>query len=291
MFLEYLCRKIEEVMNIGKYNELRINRSVDFGFYLVDDQGNEVLLPKRYITPQMTIGDIIKVFVYNDSENRPVATTETPTVTVGNFALLRVKAVNAVGAFMDWGLTAKDLLVPFREQRVRMQPGRSYIVYVYLDHESNRIVASAKLDKFLDNKIPDYYHRQMVDVLVVQRTELGYKVIVNDLHWGMVYQSETYASVNVGERHKAFIKQVREDGKIDLTLNKIEKMRVDDLAQSILLRMKENNGMLDLNDKSSPEEIAKAFNCSKKDFKKATGQLYKLKVITLDGQKWTLIKE
>ena len=278
-------------MNIGEYNSLRINRSVDFGFYLIDDQGNEVLLPKRYISPGMHIGDTIDVFVYNDSENRPVATTEQPKAVVGDFAIMKVKAVNAVGAFLDWGLAAKDLLVPFREQRVRMQAGRSYIVHVYLDHESGRIAASAKLDKFLDNKMPDYYHRQMVDVLIVQRTELGYKVIVNNLHWGMVYQNETYSSVNIGERHKAFVKQVREDGKIDLTLNKIEKIRVDDLSQAILSRMKDNNGTLDLNDKSSPEDIAKAFNCSKKDFKKATGQLYKLKAITLINQMWTLVKE
>lgn len=278
-------------MNIGEYNSLRINRSVDFGFYLIDDQGNEVLLPKRYISSSMHIGDTIDVFVYNDSENRPVATTEQPKAVVGDFAIMKVKAVNAVGAFLDWGLAAKDLLVPFREQRVRMQAGRSYIVHVYLDHESERIAASAKLDKFLDNKMPDYYHRQMVDVLIVQRTELGYKVIVNNLHWGMVYQNETYSSVNIGERHKAFVKQVREDGKIDLTLNKIEKIRVDDLSQAILSRMKDNNGTLDLNDKSSPEDIAKAFNCSKKDFKKATGQLYKLKAITLINQMWTLVKE
>lgn len=278
-------------MNIGEYNSLRINRSVDFGFYLIDDQGNEVLLPKRYISSSMHIGDTIDVFVYNDSENRPVATTEQPKAVVGDFAIMKVKAVNAVGAFLDWGLAAKDLLVPFREQRVRMQAGRSYIVHVYLDHESGRIAASAKLDKFLDNKMPDYYHRQMVDVLIVQRTELGYKVIVNNLHWGMVYQNETYSSVNIGERHKAFVKQVREDGKIDLTLNKIEKIRVDDLSQAILSRMKDNNGTLDLNDKSSPEDIAKAFNCSKKDFKKATGQLYKLKAITRINQMWTLVKE
>lgn len=277
-------------MNIGKYNELRINRSVDFGFYLIDDAGDEVLLPKRYITEQMHIGDVINVFVYNDSENRPVATTETPTAIVGDFALMRVKAVNAVGAFLDWGLSAKDLLVPFREQRVRMQAGRSYIVHVYLDHESNRIAASAKIDKFLDNLPPRYYHRQKVDVLVVQRTELGYKVIVNNQHWGMLYQNETYTSVNIGERHTAFIKQVRDDGKIDLTLSKIEKLRVDDLSERILDAMN-GNGCLRLNDKSSPEDIMKAFSCSKKDFKKALGQLYKLKKIQLVDGVWCLNKE
>lgn len=277
-------------MEIGKYNNLRINRSVDFGVYLADEEGNEVLMPKRYVTPHMHVGDSIDVFVYNDSESRPVATTEQPKAVVGDFALMKVKSVNAVGAFLDWGLVAKDLLVPFREQRVRMQAGRSYIVHVYLDNESNRIVASAKLDKFLDNKLPKYYHRQKVDVLVVQRTELGYKVIVNDLHWGMVYQNETYADVNVGERHTAFIKLVRDDGKIDLTLSKIEKIRVDDLSQSIIQTMKENDGILKLNDKSSPDEIMAAFKCSKKDFKKAIGQLYKLHVIDRKDTIWVLVQ-
>lgn len=278
-------------MYIGKINKLRINRCVDFGYYLVDDEGCEVLMPRRYITPQMHVGDMVEVFVYNDSENRPIAVTEQPKAVVGDFVLMRVKAVNAVGAFLDWGLSAKDLLVPFREQRVRMVAGRWYIVHVYLDHESNRIVASAKLDKFLDNRLPHYYHRQKVDVLIVQRTDLGYKVIVDNLYWGMVYQSETYTSVNVGERHTGFIKQVRDDGKIDVTLSKIEKMRVDDLSQAILDEMKKTGGVLALNDKSSPEDIAKVFQCSKKDFKKALGQLYKLKLVSLNDSHWSLVPQ
>ncbi len=276
-------------MEIGKFNELRINRSVDFGFYLADAEGNEVLLPKRYVTPDMAVGGQVKVFVYNDSENRPVATTEEPKAVVGDFVLMKVKAVNAVGAFLDWGLMAKDLLVPFREQRVRMQAGRSYIVHVYNDYESGRIVASAKLDKFLDNKPARYYHRQMVEVLVVQRTELGYKVIVNNMHWGMVYQNETYADVNVGDRLTAFVKQVRDDGKIDLTLSKIEKIRVDDMSEKIVRYMTDNGGAMTLNDKSSPEDISAAFNCSKKDFKKAIGQLFKQHVIERVDSGWRLV--
>ena len=160
-------------MIIGNYNTLRVSRSVDFGLYLTDGQGNEVLLPRRYVTPEMALGQQIEVFVYNDSEDRPVATTEQPTAVVGQFALMRVKAVNAVGAFLDWGLTAKDLLVPFREQRVSMQAGRSYVVRVYLDEASNRVVASAKLGRFLNQVKPDYYRRQRVDIIVVQRTEIG----------------------------------------------------------------------------------------------------------------------
>ena len=268
-------------MKIGEYNKLMINRFVDFGAYLIDDEDNEVLLPKRYLNGEEELDDEIEVFVYNDSENRPVATTEQPVATVGHFCLMRVKAVNAIGAFLDWGLAAKDLLVPFREQRVRMQAGRSYIVYVYLDPSSQRIVASAKLDKFLSNTLPDYYHRQKVDVLIVQQQEIGYRVIVNGKHWGMIYNNELYQPVNIGEHHTGFIKQVRDDGKIDVTLAKIEKMRIDDVADEILHHLQENGGSMTLNDKSSPEDILNTFNCSKKDFKKALGLLYKQHKITL----------
>ena len=260
---------------------MRINRMVDFGAYLIDDDTHEVLLPKRYLTPEMKVGDTIRVFVYNDSENRPVATTEEPYAVVGDFALMRVKAVNKVGAFLDWGLVAKDLLVPFSEQRVDMKVGRSYIVRVYLDEASHRIVASAKLAKFLNKTEPDYYHREKVEVLVVQRSDLGYRVIVDNAHWGQIYQNETYQNVNVGDRFTAFVKQVRPDGKVDVTLAKIEKMRVDDLADRILNYLRDNGGEMTLTDKSDPDDISKAFECSKKDFKKALGLLYKQQKITL----------
>lgn len=268
-------------MKIGEYNTLHINRMVDFGAYLIDDDTHEVLLPKRYLTPEMKVGDAIRVFVYNDSENRPVATTEQPKAVVGDFALMRVKAVNKVGAFLDWGLTAKDLLVPFSEQRVDMQAGRSYIVRVYLDPASQRIVASAKLAKFLNQTEPDYYHRERVEVLVVQRSDLGYRVIINNEHWGQIYQNEIYQDVNIGDRLTAFIKQVRPDGKVDVTLAKIEKMRVDDLADRIEQYLHAHGGEMSLTDKSSPDEISKAFGCSKKDFKKALGLLYKQQKVTL----------
>lgn len=268
-------------MRIGEYNELRINRMVDFGAYLIDDDTHEVLLPQRYLTPEMKVGDSIRVFVYNDSENRPVATIETPHAVVGDFALLRVKAVNKVGAFLDWGLTAKDLLVPFGEQRVDMQAGRSYVVRVYLDAKTQRIVASAKLAKFLNQSEPDYYHREQVDVLVVQRSDLGYRVIVNNAHWGQIYQNETYQDVNIGDRLKGFVKQVRPDGKVDVTLSKIEKMRVDDLSKRILDHLKAHGGEMTLSDKSTPDDIMATFHCSKKDFKKALGQLYRQQAITI----------
>jgi predicted RNA-binding protein (virulence factor B family) len=275
-------------MKLGEYNKLMINRFVDFGAYLIDEQGNEVLLPKRYLSGEEELDDYLEVFVYNDSENRPVATTERPFATVGQFCLMRVKAVNAIGAFLDWGLVAKDLLVPFREQRVRMQAGRSYIVYVYLDPSSERIVASAKLDKFLGNTLPDYYHRQKVDVLITQQLEIGYRVILDGKFWGMIYNNELYQQVNIGEHHIGFIKQVRDDGKIDVTLAKIEKMRIDDVADDILNYLQQNGGSMALNDKSSPEEILRTFNCSKKDFKKALGLLYKQHKVSL-GDKVALV--
>ena len=268
-------------MKIGQFNTLRINRKVDFGAYLIDEDTHEVLLPKRYLTDDMKIGDEISVFVYNDSENRPVATTEAPRAAVGDFALMRVKAVNKVGAFLDWGLVAKDLLVPFREQRVDMQAGRSYIVRVYLDEASKRIVASAKLAKFLNQTEPDYYHRQRVEVLIVQRSDLGYRVIVNNAHWGQIYQNEIYQDVNIGDRFTAFVKQVRPDGKVDVTLAKIEKVRVDDLANRIIGYLQSHGGEMTLTDKSSPDDINAVFKCSKKDFKKALGLLYKQQQITL----------
>ena len=271
-------------MKIGQYNKLMINRFVDFGAYLIDENDNEVLLPMRYLSGEEELDDMIEVFVYNDSENRPVATTERPFATVGQFCLMRVKAVNAFGAFLDWGLVAKDLLVPFGEQRVRMQAGRSYIVYIYEDPSSHRIVASAKLDKFLNKSLPDYYHRQKVDVLITQQQEIGYRVIVDGQFWGMIYNNELYQTVNIGEHHMGFIKQVRDDGKIDITLSKIEKIRVDDVSDVILQYLQENGGSMSLNDKSSPDEIMRVFNCSKKDFKKALGLLYKQHKVTLGDE-------
>ena len=268
-------------MTIGNYNDLRVSRDVDFGLYLADAQGEEVLLPKRYVTQEMTIGSTVHVFGYFDSEGRQVATTETPVAVVGDFALMRVKAVNAVGAFLDWGLVAKDLLVPFREQRVDMKAGRSYVVHIYCDEASGRIVASAKLGRFLAKSRPRYYHRQRVEVLIVQRTDLGYRVIIDNEHWGQLYQKELYQEVNIGERHTAFVQKVRDDGKVDVTLLKIEKMRVDDLGERILQHLRDNSGTMTLTDHSTPEEIQKTFGCSKKDFKKSLGLLYRQRMVTL----------
>lgn len=266
--------------NLGRINTLKINRKSGFGLYLIDDDGNEMLLPKRYVTGDMHIGDDIDVFVYKDSEDRITATTETPKAQVGEFALLRVVATNNAGAFLDWGL-AKDLLVPFREQKVRMQVGRSYIVYVYVDYNSDRIVASAKIDKFLDNRPANYRQGDPVEIIVAQRTDIGYKVIIDNLHSGVIYHNEIFKDINIGDHLEAYIKNVREDGKIDVTLADRADRRTMDLADKILMHLMSHGRHMTITDKSSPEDIKMAFECSKKDFKKAIGHLYKKKLIIL----------
>ena len=265
---------------LGRINTLKINRKSDFGLYLIDEEGNEILLPNRYVAPDMHIGDEIDVFVYKDSEDRITATTETPKAQVGEFALLRVVATNSAGAFLDWGLP-KDLLVPFREQKMRMQTGRSYIVYVYVDYNSDRIVASAKIDKFLDNRPADYHQGDPVEILIAQRTDMGYKVIIDNLHSGIIYHNEIFKEINIGDRMEAYIKSVREDGKIDVTLVDRADRRTMELADKILMHLMSHGRRMALTDKSSPEAIKAAFECSKKDFKKAIGHLYKKKLITL----------
>lgn len=265
---------------LGRINTLKINRKSDFGLYLIDEEGNEILLPNRYVAPDMHIGDEIDVFVYKDSEDRITATTETPKAQVGEFALLQVVATNSAGAFLDWGLP-KDLLVPFREQKMRMQTGRSYIVYVYVDYNSDRIVASAKIDKFLDNRPADYHQGDPVEILIAQRTDMGYKVIIDNLHSGIIYHNEIFKEINIGDRMEAYIKSVREDGKIDVTLADRADRRTMELADKILMHLMSHDRRMALTDKSSPEAIKAAFECSKKDFKKAIGHLYKKKLITL----------
>lgn len=268
------------MVEIGKLNKLSIVKFVDFGLYLDAGNGEEILLPLRYVTDDMNVGDEIEVFIYADSEDRLVATTEEPKGKVGEFAFLQVIAVNQVGAFLDWGLL-KDLLVPFREQKVRMEKGRYYVVYIYLDDNTKRIVASAKLDKFLDNKIPQYATNDEVEVLVTKRTDLGYKVVIDNTYWGMLYHNEIFKDINIGERHRAFIKSVRSDGKIDVTLGNKGGARVSGLSDDIQSYLEENDGFMPYNDSSSPDDIRNVFQCSKKDFKKALGYLLKIGIIKI----------
>lgn len=266
------------MIKIGQYNKLTVERFVDFGAFLTDGESESILLPSKYIDQSTAVGDEVEVFVYKDSEDRPVAVTEHPFACVGDVAFLQVAAVNKYGAFLDWGLP-KDLLVPFSEQKSRMREGGFYPVYVYLDDETKRVVASAKLEKFIGNTIPDYRPGQKVEALVIQHTEIGYKVVVDNLHWGMIYDNEVFAPLEIEQSVKAYVKAVRDDGKIDLTLNDKAKVRTKSTAELIVEHLKANGGEMAVGDKSSPEEIKALFHCSKKDFKKALGALYKDKKI------------
>jgi predicted RNA-binding protein (virulence factor B family) len=274
-------------IEIGKYNELRIARFVDFGAYLVNDSdgdGTEVLLPAKYLDESNVVGDEVEVFVYTDSEDRPVATTEVPFAQVGEFAYLQVVEVNRIGAFVDWGLL-KHLLVPYSEQKSKMHPGGVYLVYIYLDANTNRVCASAKIHKYLGNAYPEYKHGEKVNVLVYGRTPIGYQVIVDNKHKGMIYENEVYRDIQIEERLKAYVKRVREDGKIDLTLTAPGTAgRINSLSDTIMARLKAGN--LTVTDKSSPDDIKAQLHCSKKDFKKTIGALYKEHqiVIAEDGK-------
>lgn len=267
-------------IKLGKYNQLEVVKEVDFGVYLNGDEDGEILLPKRYVPEGTKPGDILNVFIYLDMEERLVATTLQPYVQVGEFACLEVAWVNQFGAFLNWGLM-KDLFVPFREQKMKMQKGKRYVVYVHLDEESYRIVASAKIEHFLSTEKPDYQPGQEVEVLVWQRTELGYKVIVENKFSGMLYHNEIFQPLEVGMRLPAFVKQVRPDGKIDLVLQKAGARKVDDFSEVLWQYIKDNDGFTPLNDKTDAEVIYHTFGVSKKTFKKAVGDLYKKRRIVL----------
>lgn len=268
------------MVQIGQYNNLKVVKIVDFGLYLDGGESGEILLPARYITDVPTPGDEMRVFVYKDSEDRLIATTEKPFATVGQFAYLQVTEVNRIGAFLQWGLP-KDLLVPFSEQKSKMKQGGIYLVYLYLDDATQRIVASAKIEKFIGNKFPDYASGTKVKALVYTHNELGYRCIVDNLYHGLIYQNETFRPVELGVEIDAYVKRVRDDGKIDLTLSPVAPVRVERLAAHILDKVRENNGRLPVSDHSSAELIQEMFQCSKKDFKKAIGMLYKQRVITI----------
>ncbi|MCW3807701.1 CvfB family protein [Plebeiibacterium marinum] len=274
---------------IGKYNNLKVVKDLEFGLYLDGGELGEILLPRRYVPINCTVDDELEVFIYLDSEDRLIATTEMPEAIVGEFAYLKAVEVGKVGAFMDWGLP-KDLLVPFREQKVDIEKGRSYVVYVYLDDESRRIAASSKVEKYLDNLPPEYEEGQEVDLLIYNQSELGYKAIINNTHSGMIYANEVFKKLRRGDRVKGYIKKVREDDKIDLMLEKAGYGKVDDIASSVLDKLKKNNGFLPVTDKSPAEEITGQFGISKKNFKKAIGSLYKQRIISIDPDGIRLIK-
>lgn len=277
-------------IELGKFNRLKVVKQVDFGMYLDDDIEGEILLPKRYVPQDCKVGDELDVFIYLDNEERLVATTQQPLVQVGQFACLEVAWVNQYGAFLNWGLM-KDLFVPFSEQKMKMQVGKRYVVHVHLDEESFRIVASAKVDRYLSKEKADYVLGQEVEVLIWQKTDLGFKAIIENRFGGLLYDSEIFQPLHTGMRLKAYVKQVRDDGKIDLMLQKPGAGKVDDFAKTLLEHIRSNGGRTPLNDKTPAEEIYAMFGVSKKTFKKAVGDLYKKRLVVLQDDGIVLTKE
>ena len=267
-------------VKLGKYNQLEVVKTGDFGVYLDGGDDGEILLPSRYVPEGCKAGDVLNVFIYLDNEERLVATTLDPYVQVDEFACLEVAWVNEYGAFLDWGLM-KDLFVPFREQKMKMQKGHRYVVHAHVDEDSYRIMASAKVERYLSKEFPEYQSGDEVEVMVWQKTDLGYKVIVDNKFGGLVYQKEIFKPLEPGMRMQAFVRQVREDGKIDLTLQKDGLQKVGDFAEILLQYIKDNGGHTSLNDKSNAEVIYETFGVSKKTFKKAVGDLYKKRLVIL----------
>lgn len=268
-------------IELGKFNRLKVVKSVDFGMYLDGGEEGEILLPARYVPEGCEIGDELNVFLYLDNEERLVATTLTPLVQVGEFAYLEVAWVNQYGAFLNWGLM-KDLFVPFREQKMKMQVGKKYVIHAHLDDESYRIVASAKVDRYLSKEKAPYASGQEVDVLIWQKTDLGFKAIINNEYSGLIYESEVFQPLHIGMRLKAYVKQVREDGKIDLMIQRPGMGKVEDFSKILLDYIREQGGFTPMNDKSPADEIYALFGVSKKTFKKAVGDLYKKRLIVLE---------
>ena len=269
-------------MKVGHIQTLKVNRISDYGLYLVDDEGQEVLLPNRYVSLTNAIGDEIEVFVYHDSEDRLVATTDRPLITEGRAAYLKVVDKNIHGAFLDWGLKGKDLFLPNRNQQGGVLAGRSYIVWLYVDNITGRCVATMKLKPFIDNDIITVKPRQKVDILIASESPIGYRAIIDSRHWGMVYKNQIFQKVQIGDRLEGFVRRITDDNRIDLSLREEGYDGVATSAESLLSIIKENGGSLPVGDDSSPEQIHAATQMSKKVFKRAVGMLLKRGAITAD---------
>ena len=271
-------------MKIGEINSLKISRDTPHGLFLVDDEGEDVLLPGQYLKGDEKVGDIIDVFIYNDSEDRVVATTETPKISLNEFASLKVIDVNKNGVFLDWGLE-KDLLVPFKEQNKKMQLGQTYVVRMYLDEETDRLVATAKVKQFLSNEALAIQEKDKVDLIVFNQSDLGFDVIVDEKHVGLLFRNEVFTSIKNGDRLTGYVKQIRSDGKMDVTLQPDIETHLENSNQVILQALKANGGVLNISDKSSPEDIYASVHMSKKIFKKSIGNLYRQRKIKLEPGK------
>ncbi len=270
------------MIEVGKFNNLRMLRETTVGIYLGDVTGEDILLPNKYCPENFVQDEEIEVFVYRDYADRKIATNLIPKIFLHEFALLKVNSIEQVGTFMDWGLE-KDLMVPFSEQKQRMEEGRWYIVFLDLDPETDRLFASNKLEKYLQNKQLTISEGDEVELLIMQKTDLGYSAIINNRHKGLLYDSEVFTKLNIGEKKTGYIKKIREDNKIDLTLQAPGYEKSNDAnAEKIFEVLKDHQGFIAANDKSTPEEISALFGMSKKSFKKAIGALYKEKKITIE---------
>ena len=276
------------MIKIGQYNSLRVIKKVDFGFYLDGDIYGDILLPRKYAAKDTAIGESIEVFIYLDSEDRIVATTLKPKAVVGECAYLKVVEVNRIGAFLDWGLP-KDLLVPFNQQQKPMEKGYSYTVYVYVDELSERIAASSRLEDYLTDNPDQLKPKQAVDLMIYAKSDLGFKAVINGRYLGQLFQNEVFRPLHYGEKLQGFIKRVRDDGKIDLSLQQAAHLARNSLAESILQHLNENNGVSKLTDKSPPDSIYNTFGVSKSTYKKALGLLYKNRKIKFEKHQITLI--
>lgn len=261
------------MIEIGKYNNLKVLRKTDFGVYL-DDSSDGILLPKRFVPANINIGDELKVFLYHDSENRVIATTQSPRGTVGDIVMLKVVTVTPQGAFLDWGLM-KDLFVPRSQQLMGMRVGGEYLVKIYRDDQTGRVAATEKIEPFLNNDVLTVKELDIVDLVVYRRSDIGYVVIINNVHTGVLHFSDIYRNINIGDKFSAYIKNIRPENKIDVVLGKPGYNRVNEETEKLIQLLQENNGYLPFNDKSAPEDIYEFFGMSKKTFKMATGSLYK----------------
>jgi len=278
-----------QLAHIGRTNKLEVISIAAHGALLNAEELGEVLLPKRYLSGNCKVGDFINVFIYVDGKQRLTATTQRAKAEVDTVAFLKVKQVNEVGAFLDWGLS-KDLLVPFNQQQISMTDNNSYLVYVYFDKESQRIVASSKLNRFIEHNATQYSVGQAVELSISDKTDLGYSAVINNQHWGLLFFADVVNPLKIGQRIKGYIKQIRNDGKINLSLEAQGYDKVVSLSTKILKQLENNNGFLPLSDKSPAELIYKQFNVSKKSFKMTIGSLYKKRLITIAKDGITLVK-
>ena len=268
------------MIQIGKTSTLEVVKIVEFGVYLDGQELGQILLPTKVMPKECNLGDMLEVFIYLDSEDKLIATTRKPLAEVGQFAYLEAVSTGQFGAFLNWGLD-KDLLLPFGEQHREIEEGRSYLVYIYQSHVDDRIVASSKIDRFLDRTPPPYDAGEEVNLIIGGTTDLGYKAIINHSHWGVIFKNEVFRTLSFGQRMKGFVKQVRSDDKIDLMLQKGVKEELDKHSTTIMFKLKQAGGFLPLNDKTDADTIYAKLSMSKKAFKKSIGGLYKAKQITI----------